>query len=124
MTTASKKKISKKKTSIKKTVAKKPAKKKTAKEKTLKKAAPQKGAAPKSKKTAKTEGRSAAALRLIDSKLAEFTPALKQKLNEVQTQIQTGDLRSLGLKVLERAKEISGKIKETAAPPARGSKKK
>ena len=52
------------------------------------------------------------ARRMIDEKLAEFTPALKQKLSEVQSQIQTGDLRSLGMKVLERAKEISTKIKE------------
>ncbi|MBX2995008.1 MAG: hypothetical protein KF681_09305 [Bdellovibrionaceae bacterium] len=102
---------------------------KASKKKTSKKTAPKAAAKKTSKKAApkkaKTQGRSAAAaLRMIDTKLAEFTPALKQRLSEMQTQIQTGDLRSLGMKVLERAKEISGKIKETAAPPARGSKKK
>ncbi|MFN7729861.1 MAG: hypothetical protein ACK5P7_11950 [Bdellovibrio sp.] len=63
------------------------------------------------------------ARRMMDEKLAEFTPALKHKLFEVQGQIQTGDLRSLGMKVLERAKEISTKIKEAGGlgTPGKGA---
>lgn len=61
-----------------------------------------------SKKTGKNKIKSKRAM--IDQTLAALTPALRQKMTELQGQLQAGDLRTLGLRVFERAKDISQKI--------------
>lgn len=48
---------------------------------------------------------------VIDKNLASLPKSLVQKLQTLNSQIQVGDLRSLGLRVLDRAKAISNQIK-------------
>lgn len=47
----------------------------------------------------------------IDKSLSSLPKSLVKKLQSLNSQIQVGDLRSLGLRVLDRAKAISSQIK-------------
>ena len=92
---------------MKRKVIKKPAKKKVVKS---------------SAKKAKPTSTLKRARVMIDESLSSITPALKASLDEVKSQLTVGDLRSLGLRVFERAKTISDKVR-SQAPAAKSAVK-
>lgn len=59
---------------------------------------------------------------VLDHSLAQLSPTLKKKLEVMKSQWTVGDLQVLGLKVLERAREISESVR-TAAGDGRPAKK-
>lgn len=67
-------------------------------------------AKPKAKRSVTQKARA-----VMDDQLASLSPALKQKLEEVKNQIPVGDLRSLGMNVLERARALSEMLKNQAS---------
>ena len=114
------KKARTKKKTVRRISKAKPANKKGGKRASLKKAGQAVG-----RKVRSTVSKTTA---LLDDRLTALSPALKTKLEEVKSQIPVGDLRSLGMNVLERARNLSENLrqqkpKSTKAPGGRGRKK-
>ena len=98
-------------------------KKKTTK-KVLKKASPHKKKKKVKRATSTLKKYQDQARVLIDESLSAITPALKASLEDVKSQLTVGDLRSLGLRVFERAKTISDKVRSQVPPIPAVAKKK
>lgn len=51
---------------------------------------------------------------LVDEQLATISPALKKKIADLKGQLTVGDLRMLGMNVLEQARALSEKLRQQA----------
>jgi hypothetical protein len=87
----------------------------------VKKKMKSKAKAPAKKKPRKSRIKkvTAKARHLVDQSLSQLPPSLRQKLEEMLGQWTVGDLRSLGWKALERAKELSKTVRKERKGPGK-----
>jgi hypothetical protein len=69
----------------------------------------------KAKKKVASKSRKKSTNKRVDQTLAKITPTIQKKIDSLSTTLgklpNTGDLKHLAYKILERAKDISAKIK-------------